>query len=151
MEEEKDLIAYCGLYCGDCFGYKGKIADLARDLRKELRQTKFSRIAQTMSETPFFAVYKDYPQCYEVLGAMVKFRCKRTCRGGGGPPVCKIRSCCQKKGIDGCWQCDEFEKCQKFESFRTIHGDSPRQNLRAIRKFGLDKWVEHRHKCYIWQ
>ncbi len=82
MTEEKDLITYCGLYCGDCFSYKGKIADLARDLRKELRQAKFERDAEILSSIPFFKTLKDYPQCYAVLGAMVKFRCKRTCRGG---------------------------------------------------------------------
>ena len=43
MNEQKELIAYCGLYCGDCFAYQGKIADLARDLRKELRQSKFDK------------------------------------------------------------------------------------------------------------
>jgi len=41
MTFKEDLVAYCGLYCGDCFNYKGEIADLARDLRKELRKTKF--------------------------------------------------------------------------------------------------------------
>jgi len=29
-EEDKNLIAYGGLYCGDCSAYKGKVADLAR-------------------------------------------------------------------------------------------------------------------------
>ena len=46
---DKDLIAYCGLYCGDCFAHRGKIADLARDLRKELRQAKFDRIVESLS------------------------------------------------------------------------------------------------------
>src|SRR4030043_2145836 len=105
MPEGKELIAYCGLYCGDCYRYKGKIADLARDLRKELRQEKFDLTADTMSTISFFADFKNYPQCYELLGEMVKLRCKRTCRGGGGPPVCKIRACNQKKYVDGCWQC----------------------------------------------
>lgn len=41
MDADKKLIAYCGLYCGDCVNYKGEIADLARDLRKKLRQEKF--------------------------------------------------------------------------------------------------------------
>lgn len=36
MTEEKDLIAYCGLYSGDSIGYRQKAADLARDIRKEL-------------------------------------------------------------------------------------------------------------------
>ena len=33
-KEDKNLIAYCGLYCEDCPIHRGKIADLARDLRK---------------------------------------------------------------------------------------------------------------------
>ena len=50
MSNNEKLIAYCGLYCGDCFGYKGKIAELAKDLRKELRQEKFEiMINLTMS------------------------------------------------------------------------------------------------------
>lgn len=47
-EEDKNLIAYCGLYCGDCFAHKGKVADLARDLRKELRQAKFDKTAKSL-------------------------------------------------------------------------------------------------------
>ena len=142
MAEEKDLIAYCGLYCGDCFGYQGKIADLARDLRKELRQAKFAKTADFLSGNSFFAVFKDYPQCYEVLGAMVKFRCKRTCRGGGGPPFCKMRQCCQKKGIDGCWQCDEFETCQKLDFLKQTHGDAHIKNLNILKKSGVDSFLK---------
>ncbi len=41
--DNENLIAYCGLYCGDCFAHKGRIMDLAKDLRKELRQVKFER------------------------------------------------------------------------------------------------------------
>jgi len=47
-----ELIGYCGLGCGDCFSYKGKIADLARDLRKKLRETKFAVIAMNMRPVP---------------------------------------------------------------------------------------------------
>ena len=47
-EKDRSLIAYCGLYCGDCFGYKGRVADLARDLRKELRQAKFDKVAEAI-------------------------------------------------------------------------------------------------------
>ena len=44
-EQDENLIAYCGLYCGDCLNYKGEIADLARDLRKKLREAKFAQVA----------------------------------------------------------------------------------------------------------
>ena len=52
--KDRDLIAYCGLYCGDCFGYRGK-------------------------------VFKNYKQCYEVLGAMVIFRCQNAVKEVGVP------------------------------------------------------------------
>jgi hypothetical protein len=141
MPEGKELIAYCGLYCGDCYRYKGKIADLARDLRKELRQEKFDLTAETMSTISFFADFKNYPQCYGLLGEMVKFRCKRTCRGSGGPPACKIRDCCQKKGIDGCWQCDEFETCKKLNFLKPFHEDAHIKNLRILKKAGVGSFL----------
>lgn len=147
MTEEKDLIAYCGLYCGDCFGYQGKIADLARDLRKELRLAKFDKTAELLSTIPFFATFKDYRQCYEVLGALVKFRCKNTCRGGGGPPFCKIRKCCQKKGIEGCWQCSESETCNKLDILKPNHGDAHLKNLRIIKKQGTDGLIKGK-RCW---
>jgi len=138
--ENKDLVAYCGLYCGDCINYKGEIADLSRDLRKKLREAKFDRVSQELSK--YFKDFKNYEECYEVLGAMVKLRCKRTCRGGGGPPFCKMRKCCQKKGIEGCWQCDEFESCKKLDFLKPIHGDAHLKNLRKIKKQGIDKFLE---------
>ncbi len=142
MADDKELVACCGLYCGDCFIYQGKIADLARDLRKELRKARFDNQAELMSQEPFFTVLKNYQQCYEVLGALVKFRCKRACRGGGGPPFCKIRKCCQKKGISGCWQCDGFETCNKLDSLKPFHGDAQLTNLKILKKAGVDSFLK---------
>ena len=142
MPQDKDLVACCGLYCGDCYRYKGRIADLARDLRKELRQEKFDRTAETMSDISFFAAFKNYPHCYELLGEMVKFRCKRTCQGGGGPPVCKIRECCKKRELAGCWQCDEFEICRKLDFLKPFHEDAHIKNLKKIKTAGIDSFLE---------
>jgi len=139
-EQDKNLIAYCGLYCGACINYKGEIADLARDLRKVLRGTKFDRFARGLSS--FFKEFKNYQQCYEVLGAMVRLRCKRACRNGGGPPACKIRNCCQKKNIQGCWECEEFETCEKLDFLKPVHEDAHLKNLRKMRKQGVDKFLE---------
>ena len=138
MIENKDLIAYCGLYCGDCFSHKGKVADLARDLRKELRQAKFER---TVKGIPF-KEFKHYKECYEVLGTMVRLRCKKTCTGGGGNPFCKIRKCCQKKGYEGCWECEKFETCKKLDSLKPIHKDAHLKNLRKIKKQGINKFLK---------
>jgi hypothetical protein len=142
MANDKDLVAYCGLYCGDCFGHKGTIADLARDLRKELRQAKFDKFANEISKNDFAKVFVNYQKCYDVLGAMVKFRCKRACRNGGGPPFCKMRKCCQKKDIEGCWECDDFESCKKLEFLEPVHGEGHKKNLRKLKKKGMDDFLK---------
>jgi hypothetical protein len=147
MAEDRDLIAYCGIYCGDCFIGQGKVADLARDLRKELRKYRVDKMAETFAETPFFAVFKDYPQCYDVLGALVRLRCHKGCREGGGPPFCKIRKCCLKKGIEGCWECEEFESCRELD-FLKAHGDAPLKNLRKLKKAGVEGFLKGKKYWY---
>ncbi|MBU0619435.1 DUF3795 domain-containing protein [Patescibacteria group bacterium] len=140
--KDKNLVTYCGLCCLDCFGYKGKVADLARDLRQELRKSKFKNFADFAATTGFGKVYKNYNKCYEVLGAMVKFRCKKRCRAGGGNPFCKIRKCCHKKDVDGCWKCEDFEKCEKLNFLTPVHKNASRQNLKIIKKKGLDEFLK---------
>ena len=133
----ENIVAYCGLYCGDCFGYRGIIADMARDLRKELRQSKFDKFAEAMP----FKEFQHYKEGYAVLGAMVRFRCKRACRGGGGPPFCNIRKCCQKNGFEGCWECDQIENCDKLKFLEPVHKDAHIKNLKNIKKVGVGKWT----------
>lgn len=149
MPNEKGLVAYCGLYCGECYNYTGKIADLARDLRKELRSFRFDKSAEALSKLSFFNVFKEYDKCYEVLGAMVKLRCHRACRGGGGNPYCKIRTCCQKKQLEGCWLCDEFESCAKLDTLKANHGAAHIKNLRKIQKKGIDEFLKGKKYWYI--
>ncbi|MGB3340744.1 MAG: DUF3795 domain-containing protein [bacterium] len=132
----KKLIAYCGLCCLDCHGFVQKIPDLARDLRKELRASRYERFANFMAGTSFGKIYKDYACCYQVLGAMVRFRCHKGCRDGGGNPFCKIRKCCIKKGFKGCWECGDFEQCKKLDFLKGVHEDAHIMNLRILKKRG---------------
>jgi len=139
LAQESELIARCGLYCGDCFNYKGEIADLARDLRKKLRESDFSVAAAGLSR--YFKEFSNYEQCYQVLGAMVRLRCRRTCRSGGGPPACKMRNCCLKKGLTGCWACADFETCTKLDFLKPIHGEGVLKNLRRLRDKGVPAFL----------
>ena len=131
-------IAYCGLYCGSCPNHTGVIADLARDLRKELRHYRFEKTAEVLASFPFFKVYEKYDDCYLVLGAMVKMRCGRTCRNGGANPGCKIRKCARKKELAGCWECADFESCEKLDFLNTNHGRAHILNLRKLKKQGVE-------------
>jgi hypothetical protein len=139
MNEQENAVAFCGLYCGECFSYEGEIADMARDLRKKLRQKKFDKVAAGVST--FFKDFADYPQCYKVLGAMVKMRCRKVCRDGGGNPFCHIRACCNKKQVKGCWECDDFENCNKLDFLKAVHNDAIYKNMRKIRKSGMEAFL----------
>ena len=142
MTDTIEMIAYCGLYCGECPNHTGKIADLARDLRKELRSVRFDKTAESLSELSFFNMFEDYDTCYAVLGGMVRLRCNKGCRSGGGNPFCKIRKCCQKKGFAGCWECDEIETCKKLDTLKETHKDTHRKNLRIIKKKGISEFIK---------
>jgi hypothetical protein len=134
---DESLVSYCGLYCGDCHSYTGSIADLARDLRKELRKNRFTEVAKVIP----FKEFDNYQECYECLGAMVKLRCKG-CRGGFRSKFCKIAQCAQKREYEGCWQCDEFETCQKFDFLKPVHKDANLKNLRKIKRQGVEGFLK---------
>jgi len=140
MKTSKALMGYCGLYCGDCPAYKGEIADLARDLRKKLRESRVDRAS------PFLAKvhegYKNYKQCYEVLGLLMNMHCKKVCRKRVRPPSCEMRKCCLEKNIQGCWECEEFETCEKSDWIKPIHGDAHIKNLRRIKRQGMDGFLK---------
>ena len=141
-------IAYCGLYCAECPNHTGKIADLARDLRKELRAVRYDKTAEFLSTISWFKPLEKYPDAYEVLGAMVKLRCRKNCRDGGGNPSCKIKRCVQKNDFEGCWECDEFRKCKKLAYLEPAHGKAHLKNLASIKKDGKVKFSKGRKYWY---
>jgi hypothetical protein len=146
---DKTGVAYCGIYCSECFAHTGHIADLARDLRSELRKTRFEKIASGIP----FKEFEHYTECYEVLGALVKLRCRNGCREGGGNPFRKIRKCVQKKGIDGCWECEDFssenlESCEKLSVLSAGHGEAHIRNLKIIRKKGIKGFIDGKKYWY---
>jgi len=149
--KEVELTAYCGLYCGDCIRYRSRAADLARGLLNELRTTEFGKYAGIKSRS--MKELESYEQCCQVLEVIIELQCPQPCRVGGGCPTfsCEILVCCQSQGYQGCWECSNFEECEKFEFLNKYHGDTPVQNLRKIRELGVGRWVKYRQKFFVWQ
>ena len=143
MATKTDFIAYCGVYCRTCPSYTHSVANLARDLRKELRRDKWDKVAPALAKVPGFIAFKHYDKCYDVLGVLMKMRCKDSCRNGGGSAQCPIRKCAKKKGLDGCWQCDDFASCKILKMLEDF-GDADqtyRKNLRKIKRQGPAAFV----------
>jgi hypothetical protein len=149
-EDDTNMIAYCGLYCEECPSYTGIIPDLARDLRKALRTYRYDKISGALAEMgyPMFDVYKNYQAAYDVMGALVKMRCGKGCKGGGGNPFCKIRKCAQKQEYSGCWDCDGFKNCSKLDELLPTHGDAHRKNVRIIKRKGVDGFLKGKKNWY---
>jgi len=129
MNEQVNVVAYCGLNCPGCFVYQKTVSEAAKSLRRELRAAK---LKDSWREIPFLGEYEPFKN---TLDGLAKFRCSRLCRDGGGNPWCKIRKCCQQRGLEGCWQCDDFETCDKL-SARYV------KNIRQIKKVGIDGFLK---------
>ncbi len=148
MPKKQDLIGYCGFYCGDCPGYTQTVADLARDLRKELRRHRFGQMAEMLAKVPVFKEFENYDKCYNLLGTMMNLRCRKTCRGNGGPPDCKVRKCAREKKLKGCWQCDDFTACEKLKFLEEHHGVAHLKNLRKLKRQGPAAFIKGKRYWY---
>jgi hypothetical protein len=149
-DKDKVLTAYCGLYCGDCIRYKSKAADLALELLNELRRVNFENYAKVKRNS--VKEFERYGEMIKTIEAINNLKCNTPCRlgGDGCAKPCEIIKCVTSKNLKGCWECSEFEECDKFEFLKPFSGDGPQKNLKKIKKYGLDNWSIHREKFYSW-
>jgi hypothetical protein len=148
--KDQDLTAYCGLYCGDCIRFQCRASDLSALLLVELERSHFQEYSKVKRHHA--KELQDYESMIEVLKRISAIKCEVPCRLGGegcnGP--CQITKCVKDKAIQGCWNCPEFEGCNKLDFLKPFHGDAPLKNLRKIKEFGVDTWAKYREKCYPW-
>lgn len=121
-QENEKLVSYCGLYCPKC--YKMVVSSAAELLNDSLKNT---HICGSIND-PSDGFKKE-------LEKLVSIRCPRVCKDGGGKPDCKIRKCCLRKNLVGCWECEDFEECENLkEQFIT--------NIKKIKKLGISGFVK---------
>lgn len=136
-------VAYCGLFCGDCVIRREKIGKRSDDLLRVVDTVEFQKLCvglPVIFPGPCKALSK-IDECRNVLGAMSELDCERPCRQGGGSARCKIRKCCKKRKIAGCWECKAFEDCNTLDWLKPVHGDAHRMNLRIIRDKGMTAFL----------
>jgi hypothetical protein len=148
---EKDLTAFCGLYCGDCPRFQAQFSDLAGDLLTEferLRFAEFSRIVKAHVKE-----FENYDTAVSLLTVLQQMKCEAPCRSGGDgcPEACGIKACTAGQGLEGCWACSDFKTCEKLDFLKPFCGDAPVKNLQTIKANGIEGWARHRAKQYPWQ
>lgn len=135
---DKNLVAFCGLYCGDCAGYSGKIADAAKALLLSIKRYEFTKTARCL----FPDDLQDMDDFLKKLTFITTLRCTAVCRlKTEGETKCAIRACCRKKGFYACYECDSFDRCETLMRMQDLHGDSCIKNLMGIRSMGLEQWL----------
>lgn len=139
MKTKENLLGYCGLYCGDCAGYSGEIANASMKLKDIIDEYKFKLTAKELYNEEL----RDFENFYEKLQFMTKLKCPQVCRERNATEEsCKIKKCCLEKDFFACYECVEFKKCNKLKSLEGLHGDSCIRNLEAIKEMGLSKWIQ---------
>lgn len=117
MEFDKTMLAYCGIYCGQC---SFKTAYDEQDTKH-------------LACIPYTFVQKDLSE-YNCGG----------CRGDCICGPCKIKPCASAKQIDSCADCGEFP-CARISAFANDgipHHADAMKNLQSIREYGREAWVE---------
>jgi hypothetical protein len=150
MKDQRDLLGYCGFYCGDCLGYTGVIAGAAKNLMDVLEQYKFRRTAECI----FPQDLEDYDNLCRMLRFMGGLHCPGRCRTPEQDRPrsgCPVRTCCAERGFYACYECRDFETCDTLASLHAgLHTQSCLRNLRAIREVGLGAWLAGGKKHHYW-
>ena len=148
MYDEKDLTAYCGLFCGDCIPSNAQLFELLGELRELAAELHLDSYAELIARRD--AAFEGYPAFERMLSVLAGLRCASPCRAGGGKPSCPIRACAQGKGFEGCWECLARAECGLLQPLREFHGDTIDGNLDAITSCGPEDWASRRGKHYPW-
>ncbi len=104
----KEKIAPCGLNCGKCFAfYNGDIKKHSIGLKESLGN--FEIYAKRFSELLNEPLFNRYPDFYSLLSYFVSVKCMG-CRNESCKlfSSCKVKECAITKGVDFCFQCNEF-------------------------------------------
>ena len=100
----KDL-APCGLSCRKCFAFReGEIGKHSRALKDLLGN--FDIYAKRFSA--FLPPFEDYAAFKRLLDYLSSPDCEGCRNGTCKWPDCGVQACYREKGVDFCFQCDEF-------------------------------------------
>lgn len=88
----------------------------------------------------------------EMLCFMAKLKCEKICREKeNGDTSCKILKYCRDSRFYGCYECDKFKACDKLKSLEELHGYSCVNNMKIIKKMGLEAWISRGKRLWGWQ
>lgn len=141
MNKSND-VAYCGLYCGDCIIKNSRISKLSKDILSIIKRKEFEKLAIGLPViNDKMKNLTDLNVGISVLESMCELDCDKNCKSGGGGASCEIRKCNVRLELDGCWECEKFEKCSILNSLEPIHKGANIRNIRVVHEKGLESFL----------
>lgn len=105
-------LAPCGLDCSRCADYEsGEIRQLSLKLGQLLNN--YGRVAKMKADNNH--IFGNYQHFEEILASFSRASCSG-CRGNNVlcPIECRAKACHREKGVDFCFQCNEYPCGQQF-------------------------------------
>ena len=143
IDEQKDLVGYCGAYCGECGMYKGRIyAKVAKDFLEILRASDYADWLPKFVKLNFN--FNDFMKGVEFFSKKnAESYCQEPCKQGGGAP-CESRPCARKRGIEIRYECQDFP-CKHLDWILEKYPERMEDSER-FKKLGLKGWVRFHAK-----
>ena len=143
MNQDTTEIAYCGMYCRDCWLRKSALSKKAARLLDTVKNQEFKQLANGLPQMiPMMQGLAQYNHFIEFLESACFLTCENNCRSGGGIPDCQIRDCCRQKSKAGCWECDAYKACLKLAWLEPAHPGAAVNNIEIIRNSGIEGFIK---------
>lgn len=132
----EDLITYCGVYGGTCARWcdYAEFRDLAALLAEWVDAQGFQHWMPHVMEEFNYSEFREGLEFFSKGDSWLV--CYRCCKGGDGNPECEIRKCCRERGLEICFDCDEFPCVKVVEDSRMI------ERARRYRAQGKLEWLQ---------
>jgi hypothetical protein len=143
IKRQENLIGFCGAYCGECGMYRGRIyARIAKDFLEILRASDYADWLPNVMKLDFS--FEDLLKGLEYFSKKdAGCYCQEPCKNGGGAP-CKNRPCAGEKGVEICYECEDFP-CEHFDWILEKHPDRL-EDYERFKKLGLEGWLRFHAK-----
>jgi hypothetical protein len=153
MSENRKWVSYCGLCCKDCIPSNTRLFELVEELDRILTEVNMEKYAEYKVKR--VEELKNYTVFIDVLKGLKKLECRGHCFAGpvseaGCAKECRIRACVIEKHIEGCWECGGNEECGFLKPMKGFHPGLD-QNLKVLKEYGIDGFMDKRGKHYNWQ
>jgi len=130
-------LAPCGLNCVKCASFsEGDIKRHASELKRLLGS--FDGYAERFSD--FMPAFKNYPAFKELLDHFTQAGCRGCRQGDCKYPNCGVAACYKQKGVDFCFQRNEFP-CEKTNFDPNLKQRWLKMNIR-MKEIGVKAYFE---------